>query len=268
MPCVLWCVVQICKSATKMKSRQSLVCDVMITSSVLSGRRLSDRSCHRETLSCQEWSETNFHQRCQPLSITHWDFFINILWAVCTLCKCHKRNDASSRINMSVYQMRLHQADPPLGDPIISSDWSPAVLTLSIPLSVISNDRLIIVRLGAKSPAKPLHQTEPNLLVNLLRPHKGKEVCETSVVTLRFLHFCCDLRILRRLQDPVIYRSRCSVKSVLFFHCNSWSCEGSLGISFPVHVVSCFSDMWYRQILTFFKAKWWSEPWPSTVQLV
>lgn len=158
---------QICKSATKMKSRQSLVCNVITISSVLSGRHLSDRSCHRETLSCQERSETNFHQHCQPLSITHRDFFINILWAVCTLCKCHKRNDASSRINLSVYQMRLHQADPPLervsdgsvGDPIISSDWSSAVLTLRILLSVISNDKLIIVRVGAK----PLHQTEPNL---------------------------------------------------------------------------------------------------------
>ncbi len=254
------------QKCNQMKSRQSLVCDVMITSSVLSDRRLSDRSCHRETLSCQGWSETNFHQHCQPLSITQWDFFINILWAVCTLCKCHKRNDASSRINLSVYQMRLHQADPPLGYPIISSDWSPAVLTLRILLSVISNDRLIIVRLGAKSPAKPLHQTEPNLPV-ICYDHTKERRCVRRE-TLRFLHFCCDLRILRRLKDPVIYRSRCSVKSVFF----------SIAIVDPV------KDPWVFHFLAMlslafqtcnidkhwhiFKAKWWSEPWPSTVQLV
>lgn len=133
MPCIL--SEASCKSATKMKSHQSLVCcDIMTISSLLSGRRLSNRSCHRGTLSCQERSETKFHHQCQPLSIMHCDFFINTLRAVCTLSKCHRHNDASSRINLSVYQMRLHRlhyapdyplervSDGSVGDPIISSD--------------------------------------------------------------------------------------------------------------------------------------------------
>lgn len=104
--------------------------------------------------------------------------------------------------------------DPPLervsdgsvGGPIISSDWSPAVLALGIPLSVISNDKLII-----------LPHPQPNLFI---RPN---QTCRKSATTTQrrcvrdvTRHAALLLRFenLRLLQNPVIYWSRCCVKSV------------------------------------------------------
>ncbi len=80
-----------------------------------------------------------------------------------------------------------------------------------------------------------------------------KEVCETWVVTLRFLHFCCDLRIYVACRIR-LYIGADVACSQFFFHFNSWSCEDPWVFNFLSMLSLAFvSDMWYRQTLTFSK---------------